>query len=84
MPAKPKGGPPVPSATSAPNVYCGSPGTMILEALEDRLKVLEDEILRLIDLAAESSDLKQQDSCYGLAKDLQREARELRLQIKKL
>jgi hypothetical protein len=57
---------------------------MILDALEDRLKVLENEILRLIDLASRTSDREEQDSYYRLAEDLQREARELRLQIKNL
>jgi hypothetical protein len=53
-------------------------------ALEARLKVLEDEILRLVRLAAETSDRDQQDNYWRLAQDLGREARELRLQIRKL
>lgn len=54
---------------------------MIMEPLQCRLKVLENEILRLTDLAAEAFDLEQQDSYYRLAQDLQREARELRGEI---
>jgi hypothetical protein len=43
-----------------------------------RLKVLEEEILRLSKLAAESSDQLRQDQYWNLARDLQREARALR------
>jgi hypothetical protein len=56
---------------------------MFTEALEERLKVLEDEILRLAKLASESSDKSQQDNYWLLARDLQREARDLRAQIKR-
>jgi hypothetical protein len=56
----------------------------LIEALQDRLKVLEDEILRLINLASQSSDRSQQDNYWLLARDLQREARNLRVQIKQL
>ena len=51
---------------------------MIQEALEARLKALEEEILRLSKLAAESSDQLQQDQYWNLARDLQRETRALR------
>jgi hypothetical protein len=53
----------------------------VIEALEERLKVLEDEILRVTKLAAEAAEQIQQDSYWGLAQDLQREARELRREI---
>ena len=56
---------------------------MDVEALEARLRIVEEEILRLTNLAAGSSDPEQQDNYYRLAQDLQRETRELRLQIKK-
>jgi hypothetical protein len=55
-----------------------------VEALEARLQVLEQEILRLTKLAAESSAQIIQDNYWRLAEDLQREAREVRLQIKKI
>ena len=48
---------------------------MLPEALQDRLKVLEDELLRIAKLAAESSENVQQDNYWRLAQDLQREAR---------
>jgi len=51
---------------------------MVPEALEARLKVLEDEIWRLSKLAAESSDQLEQDKYWNLACDIQREARALR------
>jgi hypothetical protein len=58
---------------------------MNLEAFQDRLKaleeVLEKEILRVTNLAAESPDPRQQDNYYRLAQDLQREARDLRRRI---
>lgn len=56
---------------------------MLLEALPARLKVLEDEILRLTKLAAEANETVEQDNYWRLAQDLQREARELRSQIAK-
>ncbi len=55
----------------------------MLEALQARLKVIEDEILRVTNLAAEESETVAQDNYWRLAQDLQREARELRLQIAK-
>lgn len=54
---------------------------MFAEALQARLKVLEDEILRLTNLASQSSDSGDQDNYLRLAQDLQREARELRSEI---
>ncbi len=55
------------------------------EALQERLKVLEEvlekEILRVTNLAAESPNLCQQDNYYLLAQDLRREIRDLRRQI---
>jgi hypothetical protein len=51
---------------------------MVPEALAARLKVLEEEILRLSKLASESSDQLDQDKYWSLALDLQREARALR------
>jgi hypothetical protein len=56
---------------------------VIAEALQSRLKVLEDEISRLTKLAAQSSDQVDQDKYWRLAKDLQREARALRGEIAK-
>jgi glycine cleavage system regulatory protein len=49
---------------------------MFLEALESRLKVIEEEILRLTKLAAQSGNTEEQEN------HLQREARELRLEIR--
>jgi hypothetical protein len=54
-----------------------------VEALQAGLQVLEDEILRLAKQASASQDQNVQDNYWRLAQDLQREARELRLQIKK-
>src|SRR5271157_4907358 len=53
----------------------------MLEALQARLKVLEDEILCVTKLAAEAKETLAQDNYWRMAQDLQREARELRLQI---
>jgi hypothetical protein len=55
----------------------------VVEALQARLRVLEEEILRLTKLAAESSEQSIQDNYWRLAQDLQRDARELRQQIMK-
>jgi hypothetical protein len=52
-------------------------------ALRACLQVLEDEILRIAKQASESPDQSVQDNYWHLAQDLQREARELRQQIKK-
>jgi len=56
---------------------------MFTEALESRLKTLEDEILRLTKLASQSPEKDQQENNWLMAKDLQREANALRAQIKK-
>jgi hypothetical protein len=56
---------------------------MFQEALESRLRAIEDEITRLLRLSAEVGETEQQDNYLRLAQDLQREARELRSQIKK-
>ena len=56
---------------------------MVTEALESRLKILEDEIRRLTNLAAQTPEKDQQENHWRMAKDLQGEARELRLQIAK-
>jgi hypothetical protein len=53
----------------------------MLEDLQARLKVLEEEIVRLIKLASQASDNDKQDNYYRLAQDVQREARELRAEI---
>ena len=57
---------------------------MLFEALRARLKTIEEEILRLTKLASQSSDRIEQDSLWRLAQDLQLQARELRLEMKKL
>ena len=54
---------------------------MLVEALQSRLKVLEDEILRLTNLASQTSEKDQQENHWLMAKDLQREAQQLRAQI---
>jgi hypothetical protein len=51
---------------------------MLMEALQSRLKVIEDDILRLAKLASETPKTIQQDNHLRLGQDLQREARELR------
>lgn len=56
---------------------------MLVEALRARLKVLEDEILRLTELAAQANETAEQDGYWQHALDLQREAREVRWQIRK-
>jgi len=57
---------------------------VVVEALQARLKVLEDEILRLTKLASQANDTVQQDNYWGLAQELQREARALRLEIRSM
>jgi len=57
---------------------------MLVEALEARLRVLEDEILRLTRLASQSSSQAEQDRQLLLVRDLQHEARELRSQIRRI
>jgi len=54
------------------------------EALESRLRVLEEEILRLIKLASQSEDQPVQDNYWRLAQDLQIEARGLRSVLRKI
>lgn len=56
----------------------------VVEALQARLKVLEDEILRLTKLASQSSDHLEQDKYWHLARDSQKEARALRTETEKL
>jgi hypothetical protein len=56
---------------------------MFHEGLESRLRIIEQEIMRLVRLSAEVSEPDQQDNYLRLAQDLQREARELRTEIKK-
>jgi hypothetical protein len=55
---------------------------MFTEALQSRLQVLEDEILRLTNLASQTPEKDQQENHWIMAKDLQREAHALREQIK--
>jgi hypothetical protein len=55
----------------------------VVEALQERLKTLEDEIVRLTKLAAPERDAVQQDNYLRLAEDLPCEARELRREIVK-
>jgi hypothetical protein len=56
----------------------------VVEALRDRLKVLEDEILRVAEFAAQAVETSAQDNYWQFARDLQREAREVRLQIARM
>jgi hypothetical protein len=58
--------------------------SMLAEALQARLKVLEDEILRLTQQASQAPDQIHQDNDLRLAQDLQREARALRFEIRRL
>ena len=57
---------------------------MLIEALQSRLRVLEDEILRLTRLASQETETTRQNDLLRLAQDLNREARELRSQIRKI
>jgi hypothetical protein len=57
---------------------------MLIGALQSRLKVIEDDILRLAKLASETPKTIQQDNHLRLAQALQREGRELRPQIRKM
>jgi hypothetical protein len=56
---------------------------MFVEALQSRLKIIEDEILRLTNLASQTEKILQ-ENYWLLAKDLQREAQGVRVQIAKL
>ena len=58
--------------------------TTLVEALQSRLNVLEDEILRLTNLASQTSEKNQQENHWLMARDLQREARQLRAEITKI
>jgi hypothetical protein len=57
---------------------------MFTEALQARLKVLEDEIVRLTKLAPQSPAEAEQGNYWRLAQDLQREARERRSELRKI
>jgi hypothetical protein len=57
---------------------------MLTEALQSRLRVLEEEILRLGRLASQETETTRRDDLLRLAQDLNREARELRSQIRKM
>jgi hypothetical protein len=57
---------------------------MLTEALQSRLEVLEDEILSLTRRASQEPETTRQDDHLRLAQDLNREARELRSQIRKI
>jgi hypothetical protein len=54
----------------------------IIAALETRLTVLEQEINRLIRTAPTIIEDKQQQECWQRARDLQREVRSIREQIR--
>ena len=64
-------------------VYVTRLTRMEIEALQARLQVLEEQILRLTKLATQAAEQGRQDDYWRLAQDLQREARELRAQIRK-
>jgi hypothetical protein len=57
---------------------------MFEEALQARLQVLEEEILRVAKLASQSSERIDQENYQRLAQDLQREAREVRAQLRRI
>ena len=54
---------------------------MVVRSTANRLKVIEDEILRLAKAGSQESEKARQDDLWHLAHDLQREARELRVEI---
>ena len=54
----------------------------IVAALEARLAALEEQIDRLIRTAPTIPDDKQQQDCWDRARDLQREARSIRKEIR--
>jgi len=56
----------------------------LTEALQARLKVLEDEVLRQTELASQTPNQIDQNNTWRLAQDLQRKAREIRREIRKL
>jgi hypothetical protein len=55
---------------------------MLVEALQSRLKVIEDEILHLTNLASQTAEKDQRENHWLMAKDLQRQAQQLRAQIR--
>lgn len=55
-----------------------------MDARQARLKVLEDEILRLTTLAVQSPNQTDQDNQFRRIEDLQREARGLRRELGKV
>lgn len=57
-------------------------GAPIVAAFEERLKSIEKEIDRLTCLASEEQDIAGQEEYLALARDLQRDAREIRNQIR--
>lgn len=59
-----------------------TPTEAILAALEARLAALEEQIDRLIRTAPTLHDDKQQQDCWDHARDLQREARSIREEIR--
>jgi hypothetical protein len=58
-------------------------GIMIAEALQERLRVVEEEVVRLTELASAATEPSEQNHYWLLATDLQREARELRCEIQR-
>jgi len=59
-----------------------TPTEAIVAALEARLAALEEQIDSLIRTAPTIPDDKQQQDCWNRARDLQREARSVREQIR--
>jgi hypothetical protein len=57
---------------------------MLANALQSRLKVIEEEILRMARQVSEAREKADQDNRWCMAQDLQRDARELRSQIRKI
>jgi ferritin len=53
----------------------------IESVLEEHLATIEKEIARLADLASAEQDFERQQQLWDLARDLQREAREIRSRI---
>jgi hypothetical protein len=56
--------------------------TPILAALRARLEAIEREVDRITRFALSEDDVARQDACLALARDLQRDAREIREQIR--
>ena len=59
-----------------------SVGEPITAAIEARLESIENEIDRVTRLASQELDLTRQEAFLALARDLQRNAREIRKQIR--